>query len=256
MLPRLHLPVPAGKGQGGIPRVLTLLTERIGRYYYDPRRVLPSLDLANGSLRQMRTERREACLLLLAAILKFTDLASLRVGIPTKNGFMCLTVDYLADQSGIGQRRVERALRDLKRANLLTIRQPRQLEPDGRWRGLAAVKAVSKELFAVFGLKVALKLEQAKAVKRLRKMAEKWEEEDGQPRTLGDIAKVRLVTGLREQTSGRHRGRARPPDDTEYRRAYNLKCAELMEQHPDWQGDRVRAEAEHQVKALVASLRV
>jgi len=105
---------PVKTGKGGIPRVLTLCAERLKDYYNNPRQLIPSLDLANGSERQQRSERREACLLLLMALLKYMDLASLRVGIPTEDGFLSLTVDYLAKQTGMALRRVERALADLK----------------------------------------------------------------------------------------------------------------------------------------------
>ena len=99
--PRFTLTRPAKTGKGGIPPVLTLCAERLQDYYHRPRQVIPSLDLANGSARQQRSERREACVLLLTALLKYTDLASLRVGIPTPEGFLNLTVGFLAAQTGL-----------------------------------------------------------------------------------------------------------------------------------------------------------
>ena len=119
--PRLTLEKPA---KTGIPFVLTRLMALLKSYYDNPRQIIPSLDLANGSERQQRSERREACLLLLTVLLKYTDLASLRVGIPTEDGFLSLTVDYLAKQTGMALKRVERALADLKAAGLVTIANP------------------------------------------------------------------------------------------------------------------------------------
>jgi len=84
----------------------------------------PSLDLANGSNRQQRSERREACILMLTVLLKYTDLASLRIGIPTPDGFLSLTIDFLAKQTGMALRRAERALADLKAAGLVTCPTP------------------------------------------------------------------------------------------------------------------------------------
>ena len=63
------------------PGILRELQGRVRQYYSAPR-YIPSLNAANGSKRQQRSERREACLLLLNAILEFTDLASLRCGVP------------------------------------------------------------------------------------------------------------------------------------------------------------------------------
>ena len=114
--PLFTLAKPARKGKGGIPRVLTLCAERLTNYYNKPRKIIPSLDLANGSQRQQRSERRESCIRLMSALLKRVDLASLRVGIPTANGFMSYTVDYVTIDTGMNQKRVERALSDLKAA--------------------------------------------------------------------------------------------------------------------------------------------
>ena len=154
--------------------MLTLCAERLKDYYYGPRKVIPSLDLANGSERQQRSERREACVLLLTALLKYTDLTSLRVSIPTQDGFLSLTVDFIAKQTGMTLKRVERALADLKTSGLVTLSQPRKRLPGGSWKGLAAVKAISRHLFAIFGLDRRLKQERTKASKRLKQKTQQW----------------------------------------------------------------------------------
>lgn len=156
------------------PGILIELQERMRRYYASPN-VLPSLRNAHKSKqgRQQRSERREACLVLQAAILEHTDLVSLRCGVPTPSGFISLTLPYLVQLTGLHPRRAERAMADLKTANLITVSQPRQLKEDGTWRGLAAVKAVNKLLFTVFGLAKRLKHEQDRAVDRLAKKVKK-----------------------------------------------------------------------------------
>jgi len=60
--PRLELPVASTLKAR--PRVLARLQEEIRQYYRSPSR-LPSLNAANKSKRQQRSERREACLLAL-----------------------------------------------------------------------------------------------------------------------------------------------------------------------------------------------
>lgn len=156
------------------PGILIELQERIRRYYASPN-VLPSLRNAHKSKqgRQQRSERREACLALQSAILEHTDLVSLRCGVPTPSGFISLTLPYLVKLTGLHPRRAERAMADLKKANLITVSQPRQLKEDGTWRGLAAVKAVNKLLFTVFGLAKRLKHEQDRATERLAKKVKK-----------------------------------------------------------------------------------
>jgi hypothetical protein len=168
--PRLELVRPTTNKQR--PKIIGELQARVRQYFRSPR-YIPSLNSSNGSKRQQRSERREACLLLLNAILEYTDLASLRCGVPTSTGFISLTLDYLVKYTGLNMRRAERALADLKRANLLTVSQPRQLLEDGSWRGLAAVKAVSALLFTTFGLHERLKHERDRAAKRLAKKAVK-----------------------------------------------------------------------------------
>lgn len=157
-----------------LPGILIELIERARRYYSTPN-ALPSLRNANRSAkgRQQRSERREACLVLLTAIIANTDLVSLRCGIPTRQGFMSLTLDYLVEFTGLNFRRAERAMADLQRANLLTVSQPRQMKEDGSWRGLAAVKAVNRLLFTAFGLSRRLQHERERAVKRLAKKIKK-----------------------------------------------------------------------------------
>mgnify|MGYP000136659613 FL=1 len=236
--PRLTLEKPPKTGKGGIPFVLTRLMALLKSYYDNPRQIIPSLDLANGSERQQRSERREACLLLLMALLKYTDLASLRVGIPTQDGFLSLTVDYIGKQTGMAPKRVERALGDLKAAGLVTIAQPRKRLPDGSWKGLAAVKAISRHLFSLFGLGGMLKRERDKASKRLAKKAKK-QETAGQSRLA---LALKALTG--KLSSKPNRTNRTPPGDLEHRRRRDLKALELKQAHPHWTRDRLIEEAE------------
>ena len=240
--PRFTLARPAKTGTGGIPCVLTLCAERLQAYYYSPRTVIPSLDLANGSERQQRSERREACILLLTALLKYTDLTSLRVGIPTQDGFLSLTVDYFAKQTGMTLKRVERALADLKTSGLVTLSQPRKRLPDGSWQGLAAVKAISRHLFAVFGLDRRLKRERTKASKRLKQKAQQWALEADKATRAGQARLALAMKAWPGKPGGKPKHK--PPDDWEYRRQLNLKLAELKERHWDWSRDRLIEAAE------------
>lgn len=167
--PRVALTEPIKQGKGGIPGVLLEAMRRCMDYYVSPWKI-PSLNLANGSDRQQRSERREACLSTMWAILKYTDLVTLKVGVPTsKGGFVNLTVRYLARHTGLQQRRVERALADLQRAGLVGVHPRCEKRPDGSYKGLAAIKAVNKLFFSIFGLQFRLGFERKRAAKRLEK---------------------------------------------------------------------------------------
>ena len=251
LTPNFTLEKPISKGPGGVPRVLTLCAERITGYYFRPRKVLPSLDLANGSDRQQRSERRESCLRTLAALLKFTDVASLRVGIPSRSGFINLDFKVIAKHSGMSLKRVERAIKDLKAAGLLTVAQPRQLQPDGTWRGLAAVKAVSKHLFAAFGLTRMLEIERKKASKRLKENSK--EEEKTKPRNLTTIGRFNLFLGGMASAVGGKKKSADPfnkpgaPLSLERRKALSLKALEIKGENPAWTSKQCFDEAERRL---------
>lgn len=64
------------------PKILIVLGRAVEDYYDHPEKTLPSLNAANHSDRKQRSERREACLLLLRAVIHYTDIASLEVGVP------------------------------------------------------------------------------------------------------------------------------------------------------------------------------
>jgi len=189
----------------------------------------------------MRSERREACLVLLAVIVEYMDLVSLRVGIPTSKGFVSLTLDKLVQFTGLHPRRAERALADLKKANLLTVSQPRQLKEDGTWRGLAAVKAVNKLLFTVFGLHERLKHEIERAAERL---ASKVKKVGG---SLTSWSRNALLIGKNDPDKSRAIHRHFQPSSAgsvEVERVRQPLLAQLRTEHPTWSREDVYAEAE------------
>ncbi len=218
------------------PKILQRLQEEVRQYYRSPSR-LPSLNAANRSKRQQRSERREACVLALNAILEFTDLTSLRCGVPTSSGFQSLTLDFLAGYTGMGERRMERAIADLKFGNILTVAQPRQLQEDGSYRGLAAVKALNSLLFGAFGLLKWLKHERKRASERLAKKAKK------QGGNLGQWSRSALTIGRMLVVGNRTHGglprRGAPPgadspkvDPETYGRMFNNLLIALKQEDP------------------------
>jgi hypothetical protein len=160
------LPYPHKTGAGGIPRVLDELIKRLARYIEAPEVWLPSLNRANGSARQQRTERSVACVQLLRASIKYLDLVTMRVGTPNgRGGLENLTLSFLAKQAGLELRRAERAVSDLRRAGLLSVR-PRCERGDDGYKGFAAIKFLPPALFGAFGLAKWLRHERTKATLR------------------------------------------------------------------------------------------
>lgn len=162
------------------PKLIGKAVDRL-QDYYRTRRLLHSLNMANGSARQQRTERAEACIALLSVMLHYTDLASLRVGRPGADGraMRGITLPDLASWAGLTLRRAERACHDLVAAGLVKVHQPRQQAPDGEWFGLAAIRTISKHLFGALGLGERLHRERQAASKRLRERGRTEQERAG-----------------------------------------------------------------------------
>lgn len=248
--PRLELVKPVTSPDKKLPGILIELQERVRRYYSSPN-VIPSLRNANRSKqgRQQRSERREACLVLLVAIIAYTDLVSLRCGIPTPEGFMSLTLPFLIEFTGLNPRRAERAMADLKRANLISVAQPRQLQADGTWRGLAAVKAVNRLLFTAFGLGRRLQHEKQRASDRL---AKKIKRVGG---TLTGWARNALVLGINVRTTAVKTvtaakaafNRPQQPRSEEFMRARLDLLIQLKQAYPDWDAHTINAEVDRRL---------
>jgi hypothetical protein len=154
------------------PEILRRTQIAIQEYYRKPG-TLPLLNAANGSTRQQRSERREACIDLLCCIMHFTDLVTLRVAIPQDNAAMGFTMPYLAKLSGLGERRAERAIHDLKAAGIITVHPICVKLADTAYKGLAAIRTVSHHLFAALGFGDWLKHERRKATERKLQRSEK-----------------------------------------------------------------------------------
>ncbi len=164
--PRLKL--PDSNIEDRLPLLLTLVTQRLRDYFNFPG-LLPALNFSNGSTSQQRSERRESCILILSAMLTRMDLTSLRVGYPSIDGFSNFTAEYLSKQAGLSNSQTKGALRDLKAAGILTITRRSEKQEDGSYKGLAAVKCISRHFFTALGFVTMLEKERLKASRRLKK---------------------------------------------------------------------------------------
>ena len=112
--------------------------------------------------RQKRSERREALGILLSCLVHRVDLATLRVGIPMKGGqFRAYTDQELARMTGLGIRRLERAMQDLVEIGFIRIQKRCQKREDGPYRGVAAIRTISLRFFELMGLGKRLRKQQA-----------------------------------------------------------------------------------------------
>lgn len=214
--PRRFTPPPSHKAR---PTILLRLGERLHDYYGTPQGTLPSLNLANGSDRQQRSERREACLIVLNALIHYLDLVTLRVGIPKANGEVTgLTVDFLVERTTLCKRRVERATRDLVNAGIIRVHPVTKRDASGSYIGKGAIRTVTRTLFAVFGLEGWLKHERDRAAAKRRKLRMRMMKRDMARRDMftRDLFKQRRQPG--------------PPDESTNRTA---ELTRLMASRPD-----------------------
>ncbi|GJA64102.1 hypothetical protein KAM351_27130 [Aeromonas caviae] len=152
-----------------IPKILSRSRELV-ELYYSRLKELPQLDTLNPH-RKKRSERREAVIQTLKALLKYMDLVTMTVGIPTKDGQVGLTLVRLHKEVSISWPRFKRALADLRAAGFLSISQPRMTNSAGQVRGLVGIKAISPRLFEALKIDFWLRRERDRASKRQRTKA-------------------------------------------------------------------------------------
>ena len=218
--PALTPAVPIRKGKGGLPRILSLAAERAKEWYFHPQKCPP---LQSHPHRQTRSERREACQIVLETVLSHLDLASMCLGTPTSSdGFVDVDMKTLVRDSGIGQRRCERAIALFKQAGFMKVTQPRKQNAEGDYFGCRAIRVVTSALFEWLGLGPMLQQERARASERLQRKAQKAN------RKLADFMK-RLHTMFRKPGKQPVRLTAKEEEERLQRRiAWNRLWGELI----------------------------
>lgn len=210
--PRLTAAVSIPKGKGGFPRILSLAAERTKAWYFHPAKC-PAL---HGTGRQIRSERREACQIVLEVIFRHLDLASMCLGTPTPaSGFIDIDMRTIVRDSGIGQRRCERAVALLKEAGFMRVKQPRRQNEEGAYFGCRAIRIVIEALFEALGLGPMLHRERARASERLRRKAQKMNKK------LSDLM-------------GRMRGMFKPPAQRGFPQVSSRKREEREQRTLTW----------------------
>jgi hypothetical protein len=158
------------------PKILTWAMDAWRRFYTLPTSYFPELRIYRESSRQQRTESREAVSSIAQVLLHYTELASLRVGVPhVTNGFRSLTIEFLAEKAGLGVKRAQRAIAVLKRAGYLKLIErfdTLDVSPGEapKFIGLAAVKCLTIGFFKACGINLQwLSAQRRLARKRINK---------------------------------------------------------------------------------------
>ena len=218
--PNLSPAKPIRKGKGGLPRILSLAAERAKAWYFHPKKCKL---LQSHPHRKTRSERREACQIVIETILSHLDLASLCLGTPTlESGFIDIDMRTIVRDSGMGQRRCERAIALLKEAGFMKVQQPRVVNDQGDYVGLRAIRVVTTLFFEFLNLGPMLQIERARATERLQRRARKAQCK------LTDFMR-RVTKGLRNSFGGKSRpSQADMEKRQEETRRWNIACAKYM----------------------------
>lgn len=178
------------------PDVIQWAIKNLEKFYVKPDNWLISLKISRRSQRQERSEGRERDADVIGVLLHYTELASLRVGVPKENGeFLSLDMRFIAKKLGWrtdsddeedkqrlkeggvkprqkGIKRVWRAISALKDAGYLTVhrRYKKCLEGEQDYIGLPSVRCIQPKLFNELGIGLQkLRAKRDQAAKRLKK---------------------------------------------------------------------------------------
>jgi len=150
----------------GFPRIITKCIEKLESYYHNPS-LIPSLSRLNLT-RQQRSERREACVAMLQAMIQYLDITTLRVVRPRNaGGWYGVKMVELAGLAGLNLRRAERACHDLVASGIVKV-FPIAEKIEAGYRGSPAIRTISKHLFNALSLGTWLDRERARAYKRTK----------------------------------------------------------------------------------------
>lgn len=216
--------------------IIHIAAERVQDYYWNPvENWLPNLSYARSTTRQQRSERREAIAAITSIMLNSLDLATFRI-IRLFNGTpIPLSVKEIATKAGIGERRVERAIFDLKRAGYLEVNYRYESLPSGQIKPLVAIKSFSSSFFYHLGITYE-KLEQVRlfAKNRLKKFNRKLQMAAAEAKS----AFRGFASKLEFRPTKNYNTPKTSIDEI-------IRWQKLREEHPDWSPEQIKAAAKY-----------
>jgi hypothetical protein len=136
------------------PDALVFAFNGLKEYYYKPNKWLKNIMYSRRTNRKQRSEAREAVSRVTQVILDHTNLATLQAVKfnPYTESFRPLKVSEMAKLAGISYKRCVRALKVLKESLYIKLHYRTKITDDGKIRGEAAIKHVSRDLFYDLGV--------------------------------------------------------------------------------------------------------
>ena len=234
--------------KGGRPPVLIRLASRLPQLYSMLTRAqwktLSNFTVSRTNRkprqRQIYSQRREAVVRLLQAMVTSLDVRTMAVVCPDgRTGRLePVTLAWLAEKSGLGLKRADRAMADIQTMGLVFVKQRRERTDKGEWRSKAAIRRVSKLLFSVLGLADELDKSRKNKLSRLRINEEQRDFVDNRTKTekaRGMLMTRKILKGAigvsKTNTQRQPKGAYSPdPDGTEHRRQDALKRLRAMQE--------------------------
>lgn len=157
------------------------------RLSFDYPRSLENLNFHDGSGRKVRSERREADIMVVQVIYHYTDFASLKFGYQPRsrteafeNGFTYYDVKFICAKTGLSESRVKRSIRDLKAAGFITKKRRFIRKEGGKYKGKTSSTMLTKAFFKAIGLWDKVKNLTDRQYKKAKKKAAKMGVKIGQ----------------------------------------------------------------------------
>lgn len=159
--PQFDAAAAVPRGKGGLPALIGQTIDAVLGFYASPS-LLPELNFANMKDSQMRSERREACVRFLVALISVMDIRTLRVNYRKPGVYRDFTVTELGAMAGLSESRAWNAWGDLLASGFVWHNgQPiEKSKRTGRHKGKPTAKRVSKKLWARLGKSLFLSRQQ------------------------------------------------------------------------------------------------
>lgn len=256
------------------PDVISIAQENVKKFYYHANSWLQSLWLVRGSSRQERSEAREGESIVIGIILHYTELASMRVGVPCHEdgAFKNLSLKFIAQKAGFrkpgdhpdkGIMRVWRVLNRLKMAGYIEVtkRFDKYIDDDGltKYKGLAAVKRLTPKLFTELGISLQrLGIKRRAARKRLnrriaaekKRMLELSDKAKEKLRAIINSGKVgikRIVSGKYKKYEDARTRKAQAQAEFNRKKEATAHLYELMQQYPEMTAREIQSKYDIQL---------
>lgn len=257
--PEFHL-FSEPEWSASIPQVMRKLVESVKGYYYAPLNILPSLGNLNGKRnksgdpRKNRSEARAVEVLVMRAILYFTEYASLRVGTPKADGqFIPRSCTELAAVAGLLKKkkvpsepdepseRFWRAFRRLRKAGAFDVHLQYVEKPDGTKRARPAIKRLNENFLVALGAVSfeALKTFRTRCSNEIKKARraykEKFPRESDAEKARTGLRRAQGESGVVTFAVSERRSKAINYDDAKAQYAAEIRDrhAELLRNNPD-----------------------